>query len=394
MRSSEANITANVEASDPTLRYLRLVGSILCLMIFSSNVWTMSQWNERRGVADDLCYLRQAHLFQQFGYHGLDTDILPETDNYFRKLVNEAGHPEWHSANGSWCHVQMAATGKRVIQYPPGTGFLLAAFPEGFQVIPLYATATFLISLIAIFAISVARSKIDIAMATAFGCLALYFMINPAKASYSIPPTLVICAVVGFLTAAFFNATERRSRLGLIFMIGILLGISVNFRVANLVLSVAYFAALLIAFAWTRRLDNFWQGALFGLAYLIGMLPTLLANALNAGSPFSTTYGPDDTQTRHFVFSVASQYFSELQGVLILAGIAGVVGILIQRPSQSLKQTAILVAGNLLANLAFFLVHPIYQQFYLIPVAMLSFWTLLFGVLKTPLAAPTTKLRK
>jgi hypothetical protein len=381
MQLSKSSIAANVAVSDRTLRYLRIIGGVLCLLIFASNLWSMSRWNERRGVVDDLCYLRQAHLFQKFGYRGLDTDILPETDNYFRKLVNEAGHPEWHSANGSWCHVQMEATGKRVIQYPPGTGFLLAAFPEGFQVIPLYAAATFLISLIAIVAINFARSKASIATATAFGCLALYFMINPAKASYSIPPTLVVCAVAGFLTAAVSNCTERRSRLGMTFILGILLGISVNFRVANLVLSAGYFAAFLIAFVWTRRLDNFWQGILFGLAYLIGLMPTLLANAINAGSPFSTTYGPDDTQSRHFVLSVAKQYFSELQGGLMLVGFASVACILMQRPSQPLKQTTILVAGNLFVNLVFFLIHPIYQQFYLMPVAMLSFWSLLFGVL-------------
>ena len=36
----------------------------------------------------------------------------------------------------------MPAANKRVMQYPPGTGFVLALFPQGFQVIPLYVLAT------------------------------------------------------------------------------------------------------------------------------------------------------------------------------------------------------------------------------------------------------------
>ena len=36
------------------------------------------------------------------------------------------------------------------------------------------------------------------------------------------------------------------------------------------------------------------QGVLFGAAFLAGMAPTLIANAINAGSPFATTYGGAD----------------------------------------------------------------------------------------------------
>jgi hypothetical protein len=47
-----------------------------------------------------------------------------------------------------------------------------------------------------------------------------------------------------------------------------------------------------------------------------------------------------------------------------------------------------LVAGitgmNLLVNLAFFLSHPDYTQYYTIPIAMLSLWSLLFASLMRP----------
>jgi hypothetical protein len=374
-------LAANDAMSGSTLRVLKFFGGILCLLIVASNIWTMSRWSERRGVVDDLCYLRQAHLFQKLGHRGLDTNLKSETDNFFKTVVAEAGHPEWHTPDGSWCHIDMAATGKRVIQYPPGTGLLLAAFPEGFQVIPLYAAATVLVCLMAFAAIGLARSRESIAGATAFGCVALYFMINPTKASYSLAPTMVVCALAGFLTAALFNSRDRLPRLGIIWLVGLLLGISVGFRIANLVLSAGYFLVFLIAFARSRRPENFWHGFVFGLAYLTGLVPTLLANAVNAGSPFSTTYGADDTQSRHFALDIIRDYFFSLQGALVLVGLASVAWILVQRSSQPLKQIAIVVTANLLVNLVFFLSHPIYTSYYLMPVVMLSFWSLLFGIL-------------
>jgi hypothetical protein len=122
---------------------------VFCLAIVASNLWSMSGWSERRGAADDLCYLRQAHLFQTQGVGGLNTDIAHETDGYFKRLVTEAGHPEWNVAGFANCHPKVAATGKIVLQYPPGVGFLLALFPEGHQVATLYAAATVLVFLVA-----------------------------------------------------------------------------------------------------------------------------------------------------------------------------------------------------------------------------------------------------
>ena len=46
---------------------LRLLFCLLCVGILGSNFWTMRNWTERTGFYDDMCYLRQAHLFQRFG---------------------------------------------------------------------------------------------------------------------------------------------------------------------------------------------------------------------------------------------------------------------------------------------------------------------------------------
>ena len=45
------------------------------------------------------------------------------------------------------------------------------------------------------------------------------------------------------------------------------------------------------------------------------------------------------------------------------------------------RQVALLVAVNLAVNLIFFMTHPIFTPYYIIPIDMLSLWTLLFATL-------------
>src|SRR6266481_3242381 len=120
------------------LKSLRLVCGFGFLLVLASNIWTISRWSESRGVYDDICYLRQAHLFQRFGVGGLDTDLSRDDDSYMASKLREIGFPTWSDPANFPCHTPMQATGKMVMQYPPGTGFVLALFPAGFQVVPLY----------------------------------------------------------------------------------------------------------------------------------------------------------------------------------------------------------------------------------------------------------------
>ncbi|HLX17024.1 MAG TPA: hypothetical protein VKS24_17700 [Bradyrhizobium sp.] len=363
------------------MRYLKTACGFVCFLLLASNVWSMSHWSERRGVHDDVCYLRQAHLFQRFGLNGLDTDISRDDDHYLASKLKEINFDSLNAPPP--CHNLLPATGKRVIQYPPGTGFLLALFPQGFQVIPLYVSATVIIFGIALLAISYARSAPSIFLAGGFGCLALYLMINPAKASYSMAPTMVACALAGLLTAGFFAAGERRHRLVLAALTGLVIGLSVNFRLPNLFLASGYLLFFGASFLFSRKIAVALQGALFAALFLLGMMPTLVANAINAGSPFSTTYGVYDVMPPDFSFHVLWQYVADTQFVLLL--LAGLCAIMMWRSSaDAVRGVAAVTAGNLLVNLAFFLSHPVFAPYYTIPAAMLSLWSLLFAHLIEP----------
>ena len=369
------------------MRYLKAACGLLCFLVLASNVWSMSRWSEARGVYDDICYLRQAHLFQRFGLGGLDTDISRDDDHYLASKLKQIGFPASSDPATVPCYNLMPATKKWVIQYPPGTGFLLALFPQGFQVIPLYATAAIIIFGFALAAVSFASTIPSLVLATVYGDTAIYLMINPAKASYSIAPTMVVCALSGFLTAKLFLAKRPRDRLLLTGTVGLLIGLAVNFRLPNLFLSSGFFVFFFIAFLLSRKIETVLQGAMFGVALLVGMAPTLLANAINAGSPFSTTYGAVDVMPPELSFGVIWHYLADMQFVLlVLAGVWTFV-MLRRTGGNAARQTALVTAANLLVNLAFFLTHPVFTPYYTIPVAMLSLWSLLFAALLAPAEA-------
>jgi hypothetical protein len=361
------------------VRRAKFLCGIGFLLVLASNIWTISRWNENRGVYDDICYLRQAHLFKQFGLDGLNTDIKRDDDHYLVDKLKAIGFPEWNDPARIPCHPWKPATGKYVMQYPPGTGFMLALFPEGFQVVPLYALANVTIFGFALLGLYRAREPASLTLATGFGFAALYLMINPAKASYSVAPTMMVCALAGYLTVKPFTDAPRH-RFALSALVGLLIGSSVNFRLPNLFLAAGYCLYLAGAFLLARTRANFLQGAAFGVACLIGMAPTLIANAINAGSPFATTYGADDVIPPGLNLGVLLRYFIDVQFALLAIAMAWTAW-LWRFDQGSARRAAVVVGINLAANLIFFLTHPVFTPYYIIPIDMLSLWTLLFATL-------------
>jgi len=367
--------------------YWKAFCALAVFAVLASNIWSMSRWSESRGVYDDVCYLRQAHLFQRFGLGGLDTDIARDDDHYLSDKLRDIGYASWSDPAMAPCHVPMPATNNRVLQYPPGTGFVLALFPAGIQVIPLYAIASVIVFGVALAAIAEASTIPALMLATVFADVAIYLMINPAKASYSMAPTMVVCALAGLLTARLFMASRPGRRVALTLPVGLLIGLAVDFRLPNLFLASGYL--LFFGFSWlsSRKAESLLQGAVFGFACLAGMAPTLLANAINAGSAFSTTYGAADVTPPDFGFGIVWQYAADTQFVLLALAGAATVLILRRCRGNGIRNVALVTAGNLVVNLAFFLSHPVFTPYYTVPVAMLSSWSLLFAFLMQPAAA-------
>lgn len=372
------------------MKIAKLAFGLICLAIFASNIVTMSRWSEARGVYDDICYLRQAHLFQRFGIGGLNTDVVRDDDRYFVGRMQDIAFAEWQDPLRWPCHNPMR-TGKIVLQYPPGTGFLLALFPQDHQVVPLYVAASLVVCALALLAIAIAPTLPATLGAGLFGALSVYLMINPAKASYSVAPTMAVCALAGWLTAVW--AVRGTRSVALIALVGLLIGASVNFRLPNLLLAGGYLIFLGIHFLRSPGTASFVQGLGFGGGLLLGMMPTLIAQAINAGSPFATTYGSVDAVAPAFDLAVLGQYFRDMQFVLIVLAI-GSAAWLILLGRGGAHQAALVVSANLTVNLLFFLSHPIFTPYYVVPIAMLSLWTVTFAWLMQQEAAGEPALRR
>ncbi len=54
---------------------------------------------------------------------------------------------------------------------------------------------------------------------------------------------------------------------------------------------------------------------------------------------------------------------------------------------SSVKRPTLLVAVNLVLNLAFFATHPVFRTYYTTPISMLTLWTLLFATILMRLEA-------
>jgi hypothetical protein len=360
------------------MRAFKVFFSIVFLAILASNIRLVSHWSESRGVYDDICYLRQAHLFQRFGWQGLDTGLARETDGYLAAKLRSIDFPNWNEPTRAPCHTQTADGSKWVMTPPPGTGFVLALFPEGFQVIPLYMLATVIVAGFALYALWRAREAVSLTLAAVFGAISIIFMINPTKASYSLAPTMVVCALAGLLTARLF-VDEGRRRLLMVAAVGILLGLSASFRIANVVLAAGYFLFFGLSFLVWRTRESFVSGLTLGLAFLAGLSPVLAANLVNSGNPLVSAYGGQDTAARSLDPAVLLAYLRDTQFPLMVAACVG-TGLLWRSANHAgARQLALLVAANLALNLAFFATHPVFTQYYIIPILMLSLWTLLFA---------------
>jgi hypothetical protein len=358
---------------------LKILCAIGFLTVLVSNIWSISGWIEARGVYDDICYLRQAHLFERLGLRGIDTNIVLDDDQYFRGRLQAIGFPEWNDVKRFPCHTWIPDAGKHVLQYPPGTGFILSLFPAGFQVIPLHVLTSVVAVGFSLIALTYASTFYRLLLVTAFGDSAIYLMINPTKASYSVAPTMMVCALAGFLTAKLFKA-EPRHQVLLWALVGLLIGLSVNFRLPNLFLAAGYCLYLAGAFVLVRSRETFLQGLAFGVAFLIGIMPTLIANTINAGSPFATTYGSVDAVSPELNSDILLRYLVDIQFTLLAIAVAWTA--LLWRAGRGRSgQVAVLVAVNLAVNLIFFMTHPIFTPYYIIPIDMLSLWTLLFATL-------------
>ena len=196
-------------------------------------------------ACDDFGYLRQARLFQQNGLiGGLNTANTDENTIYLiGKLQSLAEPSSWAHMVGPHCHNYKSQTDHVIIQYPPLTGLLLSLFAEGAQArLDLALIGVILIGFLALTAINSRGATVPL-LATALGAF-LFLGLKRYGWSWSIMGSTLLLTFLGYLTVRTSNALIGRWQRVAEFLLGLVLGLSVGFRIANLLLLSGFVAIL------------------------------------------------------------------------------------------------------------------------------------------------------
>lgn len=355
-----------------------------------------------------------AYACDSFGYLRMAEEIrasvrerkLPEfrlESNQTRLLIEfmKSKHvpvPRWEEIVAPHAHHYFPASDHVGVQYPPGTGLTLAAFPRGTAVYRLNQITTVVFAVVGLAAIAMAAWKkawvsiglVSLAIHLVFTILgrigALSFSINAALA-----PLLLTCLLV--LVAATVQATRYRVAWSAALAAGLLLGFCTMIRLPAVLLAPA-FLVLLWPAAWRIRLNSL--PVIFCLAILVvGILPVLINQQHVAGAWYLSTYASVDAAapTLARVRENVSYFFgfdgpaTEDNWALIVA-LVGFAGFVLIRPRQqpetkSLTWRRVALAGSLawFLSVSFFLTHAVTGAHYMIPSIVVTVILLGFGSL-------------
>jgi len=305
---------------------------------------------------------------------------------------------KWEEVVAPHAHHYFPVSDHVGVQYPPGTGLVLAAFPEGTAVYRLNQITIAVFVLVGIAAIVIAAWKkvwvsiglVTLAIYLAFTILgrigALSFSINAALA-----PLLVTCLLV--LVAATVQKTSYRLAWSAALAAGLLLGFCALIRLPAVLLAPA-FLVLIWPATWRIRLNSL--PVVFCAALLVaGFLPVLINQQHVAGAWYLSTYASVDAAapTIARVRENLSYFFgfdgpaSEDNWALMVA-LFGFAGFVLIRPRRqpetsnlTWKRLALSALMAWLLSVVFFLTHAVTGAHYMIPSIVVTVMLLGFGAL-------------
>lgn len=354
---------------------ISVIAVLFMVILFRSYVGQFFRWEEVAYGCDAYGYIRQAALFRENGFfNGLDTSYISEPNEVIVNIALSSGLPSsvWGQAVAPHCHHFDVSTQKIILQYPPLTGLMLAFFNEAHQVRALLAAVALLVGILI--------SSFLIGRKDVFGvslCVMLYTAIlnsleRGGAASYSIVATLLLIVPVSFLLARYVTLDNTSKKMMIVFL-GIGFGLSISARTANILLLAGVIPLLFYRFFQVKSLQNLWNILLYGCSFLLGSVPLLLFNSINAGSPFSTTYDVNDSDRGGLTVNLAVEnfqfYFFGSESIPNLACFVMILlMIFLLRHRREKLIPYVLVSIPLFAIAAvFFITHPVRTTYYLLP---------------------------
>lgn len=358
--------------------------AIVALVLWISLILCLRHQHDLEpNFCDPFGYARQAELFREHGlWKGLDTAIdTPQS----RWLVDEAkealpGSTAWFDPVAPLCHHYEPHTGKIILQYPPGTGMLLALFPFAYAMPFLQIAGSLLAAcLVTWLAISYRLSKIaTLALAVAMALLFWVLARNLAYWSASIPVTMLLIPWMAMLGA---RLTTRPAYVALLF--GIVSGVLIMVRLPNALLLLGPLIEQCIAarlWQWRNIKRHLGQAIVAGAGLLIGIVPLLRANWINTGSVLRTTYPSYDATAPSIDVALMGDslihYFTAPLGAPLLMAALGFIALglasRIRARGGAWPAGTLGAAGMLLVSIVFFCTHAIRTHYYLVASSFMA----------------------
>ena len=350
---------------------------------------------------DSYGYARQAKLFREHGLiDGLDTRVnAPDAQRLVDVArLSDGDSQGWQDLVAPLCHHYKESVHAIVLQYPPGTGLMLAMFAEPYSLRGLLLLSMALAAIAVCLPIVSERLSTQslISGAMLYGLIAWTVKQPDAFASYSVIASIGLACLAAMLLylrqdVALPSGLQRQF---LSIALGACCGMLVAVRLPNAFIVCGIAPVVLFGDGGLHpiRLRAAWQSALpFALGLLAVTAPlVLLPNFINAGGIFLTTYNSVDAAPPVLTKDVVSEgvrfYFAEgfsspaIVVVTVLLALSACRRIFI----KSHRSQSGLFSGALIAfvlSLGFFVTHTISISYYLLPASIFALYALYFDFL-------------
>ena len=399
----------------------------IALLAFCFYIAARSSYRESLGTeefayaCDSFGYLRMAKEIR----HGVEHGVWPEfklESPQTRLLIdymqqNKVAVPRWDEVVAPHAHHYMPQSGYVGVQYPPGTGLVLAMFPQGEAVYRLNRVVLFMFIMAGVVALAIAawkRAWASIGLVVLGLSLGLIVLGRLGALSFSMNAVLVpiLLTTVFSLLALRFNTADR-DRLALLFALlaGLSLGFATMIRLPSFLLSAGFLVLLWPGFR-NFRIKSL--PVVFALGVTIaGVIPVVINQHNVAGAWYLSTYALVDAAppTLERVGPNLSFFLgngpASVDNWALIAGFIGLVGFLLlyarRDPEQfnrlglSWKRFVLAVALLWVIPICYFLSHRVTGAHYMISSIFATLTLIGFGALAievTSNAVPRFELRR
>ena len=341
---------------------------------------------------DSFGYARQAQLFRERGLiKGLDTRISdPDAQRLIDVARSVSGNTDdWRELVAPLCHHYKEGVNAVVLQYPPGTGLMLAMFNEPFSLRGLLLLSMALAAIAVCMPIVAGNWSTPVLTSGAllYGLIAWTVKQPDAFASYSIIASIGLASLAATLLYLYQTVVlpARGQRQLVSIALGACCAMLVAVRLPNafIVCGVAFVVMFGDGRLYPGQLRETWQRVWpFALGLLTVTAPlVLLPNFINAGGIFLTTYNSIDAAPPVASKDVVFEGFRYYYGAGFSSPAVVVVTVLLASGActrifiKSRRALSGLFFGALLAfvlSLSFFVTHTIRIPYYLLPVCIFA----------------------